>query len=151
GVLEKLVKTERAAGDEPTAGQGRPLELPEPTPWPEPVNGALLLDEIATSIRRHIVMADEMAKSIALWVLGVDTFDAWVIFRRLVISSPEKGCGKTTLLDIVGCLVPRRLLVANVSVSPLFRAIEMVRPTLLLDEADTFIGNSEELRGIINA
>jgi hypothetical protein len=33
----------------------------------------------------------------------------------------------------------------------LFRAIEALQPTLLVDEADTFPGENEELRGVINA
>jgi putative DNA primase/helicase len=43
------------------------------------------------------------------------------------------------------------LLTANVTVAATFRAIEPLRPTLLIDEADTFLGENEELRGILNS
>ena len=33
----------------------------------------------------------------------------------------------------------------------MFRTIELVRPTLLIDEADTFMRDNEEIRGIINS
>jgi hypothetical protein len=33
----------------------------------------------------------------------------------------------------------------------LFRTIEILRPTLLLAEADTYLGNNEDLRGVINS
>src|SRR4029450_13796474 len=33
----------------------------------------------------------------------------------------------------------------------LFRYIEDVRPTLLIDEADSFVKDNEELRGILNS
>jgi len=40
---------------------------------------------------------------------------------------------------------------SNVSSSALFRVIEEMRPTLFIDEADTFLGGNEELRGILNS
>jgi hypothetical protein len=66
-------------------------------------------------------------------------------------AAPEKRCGKTTLLDVVGLLVPRPLSTANITVAATFRTIEAARPTLLIDEADTFLGTNEELRGILNS
>jgi hypothetical protein len=50
--------------------------------------------------------------------------------------TPEKGCGKTTLIDVLACLVWRPLLSANITIAPLFRAVELQQPTLLIDEAD---------------
>ncbi|MBS0236486.1 MAG: DUF3631 domain-containing protein, partial [Proteobacteria bacterium] len=38
-----------------------------------------------------------------------------------------------------------------ISPAALFRSIALWAPTLLIDEADTFLGNKDELRGIINA
>jgi len=32
------------------------------------------------------------------------------ILPRLLLKSPEKGCGKSTLVDLIGCLVNRPLL-----------------------------------------
>jgi putative DNA primase/helicase len=149
-ILDKLVRAKQTES-EPDRGQGRAIELPEPEPWPHPVDGAVLLEDIAALIRRHVVMPEEAARATALWVVGTYCFDAFVIFPRLVITSPEKQCGKTTLLDVIGGMVLKRLLVSNVTVSPLFRAIEIARPTLLLDEADSFLSENEEMRGIINA
>src|SRR5262245_3193973 len=50
-ILDRLVKAERPDGN----AQGSAIEFPEPEPWPEPVNGALLLDRIADAIRNHVV------------------------------------------------------------------------------------------------
>jgi putative DNA primase/helicase len=36
-------------------------------------------------------------------------------------------------------------------VAGLFRSVELWRPTLLIDEADTFIRENDELKGLINA
>src|SRR5262249_54463400 len=45
----------------------------------------------------------------------------------------------------------RPLNTSNITSAALFRAVEKWTPTLLVDEADTFIRNSDELRGIINS
>ena len=69
---------------------------------------------------------------------------------RAAITSPEKGCGKTTLLDVLECLVARPLSTANATVAAIFRIVEQATPTLLIDEADTFLKENDELRGILN-
>ncbi|NJL28745.1 MAG: DUF3631 domain-containing protein [Thermoanaerobaculia bacterium] len=43
------------------------------------------------------------------------------------------------------------MLTANASPAAIYRAVEKVRPTLLIDEADTFLGGKDELRGILNS
>ena len=63
---------------------------------------------------------------------------------------PEKRCGKSQLLFLIGRLVRRPLSASNISPAALFRSIELWRPTILIDEADTFIKDNEDLRGILN-
>jgi putative DNA primase/helicase len=150
GRVDKLVNAERKNSAEDSK-QGRPLSLPEPEPWPEPVNGAELLDALAASIRRHVVMPDLRADIAGLWVLHTYLLDCFGISPRLAITSPEKGCGKTTLLDVLSRLVMRPLPTANVTVSAIFRVVEVKQPTLLIDEADSFLSGNEELRGILNS
>jgi putative DNA primase/helicase len=87
----------------------------------------------------------------ALWVVHTYLLDCFGISPRLAITSPEKGCGKTTALDVLARLVWRPLPTANVTVSAMFRVIDMRRPTLLIDEADTFLPDNDELRGILNS
>ena len=125
--------------------------LHEPEPWPQPVDGAELLDEIASGIRRYVVLDAAAADAVALWCVGTHAFDCFTIFPRLIATSPEPRCGKTTLLDAIERLVPRPLAAANITAPALFRTIEAARPTLLLDEADTFAKDNEDLRGILNS
>jgi hypothetical protein len=47
--------------------------------------------------------------------------------------------------------VSRPLPTANTSAAAIFRVVELQRPTLLIDEADTFLPENEELRGILNS
>jgi hypothetical protein len=77
--------------------------------------------------------------------------DAVEISPFLAVTSPEKRCGKTISLEVTGALVPCPLPASNVSPAALYRVIEQFRPVLLIDECDTWMDVSEELRGIINA
>jgi putative DNA primase/helicase len=148
--LDKAVKGAKAS-DADTKGQGRPLELPDVEPWGESVNGAELLDDICKAIQRYVVLPEGSADVMALWALHTHVFDCFNHSPRLAITSPEKGCGKTTALDVLRELVSRPLSTSNVTVSAVFRTIEIVSPTLLIDEADTFLKENEELRGILNS
>jgi hypothetical protein len=79
------------------------------------------------------------------------TINAFRIFPKLCLTSPEKRCGKTTTLEVISALVCKQLNASNVTPAAIFRAIEHWQPTLLIDEADTFLGGNEEMRGIINS
>jgi len=147
-ILDKLVRAERPDDDNK---QGGAIEFPEPELWPEPLNGALLLDDIATAIRDHVVMSDVARDTAALWVLHTYLPDRSLVSPRLTIASPEKRCGKTTMLDVLARLALKSLPTANVTAAAIFRVVEAYRPTLLIDEADTFLRDNDELRGIVNS
>jgi putative DNA primase/helicase len=123
----------------------------EPEPWPNPVDGAELLDEIDKLIRRFIVCSGHAAAAMALWIALTWFEEAAQIAPILSFRSPVMRCGKSTCLAVIGRLVKRRLLTSNTTTAALFRAIEKFQPTLIVDEADTFFAQNEELRGIINS
>jgi hypothetical protein len=133
------------------AKQGRGVQLEDPDPWPEPVNGAALLDAIAATFTRYLALPTHGHTLLALWVLHTYTFAAWFTSPFLAITTPAKRCGKTLLLIVLGALVPRRLFASNVTPAVLFRTIDKYNPTLLIDEADTFIRENDELRGVLNS
>ena len=148
--LDQLVKAKRGQGDD-DARQGRAFRLPEPEPWPEQVRGADLLSDISSAIRSHVVMSAECADAAALWVLHTYLLDVSGISPRLAITSPEKGCGKTTALDVLGRLAFRPLSASNITPASVFRIIEKSKPCLLIDEADTFLKENDQLKGILNS
>src|SRR5688572_2147539 len=119
-------------------GSGR-LEFPEVEPWMEAVDGAALLDEIRTVLKRFTVLPQWGAEALALWVLHTYAFHLRDVTTYIGISSPEKRCGKTTLLTVLSELANRAVVAANISPPALFRVIAETRPTLLIDEADTFL------------
>lgn len=120
-------------------------------PWPEPVNGAQLADSLATTVKRYCILEPGTDVTIALWIMAHYCIDHCRIFPKLLVSSPQKRCGKTTLLEVLQSMCNRAFMASNVSAAVIFRIIEAYNPTLLLDEADTWIHNNEELRGIINS
>lgn len=133
------------------ARQGRELCFPEVEPWEQPVEGATLLDWIAEVCRRYLALTPGAAEAMALWVVHAHAHDCFGVSPLLVFRSPAPRCGKTTALRVVGRLVPRALNLANVTTSAAFRAVEKFRPTLLIDEADAFMRDNEELRGLLNS
>jgi putative DNA primase/helicase len=142
----------RRKGEAGAALQGRAVELPDADPWPHPVDGAQLLEDLAATIRDHVAMPAPAADAAALWCAVAWCFDVFGISPRLAMQSPEKGSGKSTLLDLVSMLVPRPLLASSVSAASIFRVVERFKPTLLLDEADQWMsGGDDERLGILNA
>jgi Protein of unknown function (DUF3631) len=148
--LDAEVKATRTENGD-TKGQGRPLELPTIEPWPDPVNGTDLLDNISHAVERYLVLPEGCAEALALWAVHTHVFECFAHSPRLAITSPEKQCGKTTTLDVLGELVARPLPTSNATTAAIFCTIEIVKPTLLIDEADTFLRENEELRGVLNA
>ena len=130
-----------------------PQAFPAVEPWPEPVEGGLLLADMASTFRRFIALSPAAADTEALWCLHTYAHDAASVSPNLCLSSSEKRCGKTRNLQILGCLVRRPLHTANITIGALTRVIDQYAPTLLIDEADTIFvnGGKAELRGILNA
>ncbi len=145
-ILDKLV--EKARGGEIEADR---LPFAEIEPYPEAINPALLLDEISETIKRFVVLEHEQANAAALWLAFTWFIDVVEVAPLAVISAPEPGCGKSQLLDLLGRMAAKPLPAANATTAALFRAVELWKPTVLIDEADTFIRENEELKGLVNA
>jgi len=123
------------------------------------LDGAELLDEVARSLARYVILPDPIsAVGVVLWIAATHGVPAWAHAPRLVIRAPEKRCGKSRLLDLVEAMCNNPLLTVNASPSAVYRSIGLARkdpPTILLDEADTIFGakagDNEDLRGLLNA
>src|SRR2546425_3293010 len=127
------------------------LEMPDLEPWPEPVDGSALLDGVTGVLGRFAVLPQWAPEALALFDLHTFAYHLRDISTYVGIESPEKRCGKTTLLGIFGKLVNRPVMAANISSPAFFRVIQEMQPTLLIDEADTFLRRKSDLRGILNA
>jgi putative DNA primase/helicase len=145
-VLDKEVAAARPK--EPDSDVPDPFEDVEP--WPEPVDGAALLSDIRAVILRFCVLPDHSDVLVTAWVLHAWAHDAADISPILAAISPEKRCGKSTLLSTIAVLAPKPMHSVNMSTSVLFRVVEKYSPTVLIDEGDAYLTDNEELRGIIN-
>jgi putative DNA primase/helicase len=150
GALDAEVSARRPRQDAP-AGQGTQVIFEDPQPWPSQVQGAALLDELAQVYAAYLILPPGGADALALWTVHTYVYDAWNVTPRLGITSPLPRCGKTRVLEALSLSTPRVLMSSNASPAAIFRAIELWKPTLLIDEADTVLPGNEELRGILNS
>lgn len=120
-------------------------------------SGAELLDALRDVLTRYVVLPSEQAAdAVTLWIAATHAQPAWEHAPRLVITAPEKRCGKSRLLDVVEATCFSPLITVNASVAAVVRSIGIDPPTLLVDESDTIFGpkaktDHEDLRGILNA
>ena len=126
GTLDGEVSAARKQIGGSDGKQGSAIQLPEPEPWHEPVEGDALLASLSSHIRRYVVMDERAADAVALWAIHTYLLDATNITPRLAVVSPEKRCGKTTLLDVLAHLARRSLKAANLSTAVAFRVVERV-------------------------
>ena len=149
GDLDKAI--DRLTGGRERDRQGQPIEWQNPELWPEPVDGAAILDEVATIVRLYVQMPEPTADAVALWIVHTWLHDRLEISTFLNVTSATARCGKSLLMEVLGALVLRPLPVSGrITPAALFRIIERDEPTLLLDEADTYFREDPELRGIFN-
>jgi len=131
--------------------QGKPITFDDPEPWPQVVNGPALLDEIVSVVKKYVVVPSKAEEAIALWIIHAHAFEIFTISPILAITSVVKQSGKTLLLEIISFIIVRTMFASNISPASLFRTVEKFKPCFLIDEADTFLKDNDELRGIINA
>lgn len=146
GTLDRLVKEAKRQKKEK-----KQTPFPQIESWPNPVNPAELLTEIENAIRRFIACESHVATAATLWIAMTWLINEIQVAPLAMITGPEKRCGKSQLLLLLNELVYRPMVASNITPAALFRCIDEWQPTLLIDEADTFMQQNEELRGLINA
>jgi putative DNA primase/helicase len=149
-----LREAEDKAGLEPPAEIAGPVPgfcRPNPAPSSQAVDGAKLFAEIEQTLRRYVVVEKYAYVILSFWIGLTYLFDCFDVCPLLFLRSPVRRCGKTRLLDVLFCLASRPLGTSNITASGMFRAIDVEKPTLLVDELDSFGPHRSEVRNIINA
>ena len=146
GELDKIVS--EARGDDPKPESKERWLVDQ---WPESVATNDLLNDLATIYARHVILPEHGATALALWTLHAWALDAAFCSPLLMLVSPEPRCGKSTVLKLLYWTCPRTALASNISGAAIYRYVETNTPTLLLDEAETFVVDNEGVRGILNS
>ena len=120
-------------------------------PWDAPVDTAELLTALLDTFNRYVILPLHGAIAMALWTMHVWTLDAAYFSPFLMFTSPEMRCGKSTALKLLYRTGPRAVFTSNISPAAIYRYVDASQPTLLIDEAETFVTGNEEVRGILNS
>lgn len=119
--------------------------------WHDAVSGEQLLTEIKETIKQFVVADEPSLTAAALWVVFTWVHHLMQVSPIAHITAPEKRCGKSVLLECLTRLSCRAIPASSISSAAIYRCIERWEPTLLIDEADSFMRDNEDLRGIINS
>jgi putative DNA primase/helicase len=120
-------------------------------PWPEPVDLNALLTETMAQVRRYVELHDDAAAvAITLWIAVAWLHDIAVHSPILRIISADADAGKTTLCGVLKRLTPRAYAAAEPTGPSLYRFIDVMHPTLIIDDADNLFARKADLVHIIN-
>ena len=108
-------------------------------PWDAPVQPAETIEKAMRMLQQYVYFKNEKDALIAVvWALFTHFHERLKKMRQqpfLNITSPEKGYGKTTLMELVGELSIPCLMTASVTVAALRRILDHYRIAVFLDEA----------------
>ena len=123
---------------------------PTAKPWDEPVKAKEVLDEICTTIRRFESLKPSQCRAVALWIVLTYLHDAVDILPILLITSPEQTAEKQHCSRWFYILATARF-PRGIPAAAIYRTIKDIAPTMTLDEADSYLRDNEEMRGVIDS
>lgn len=105
------------------------------------VSGAdvAMLDGVIAFIGRFLVMTDAQRLIVALWAIHTHLVEHIEQTPYLAVTSPQSGCAKTRVLEVLEVLVARPMRTARPSEAVMFRSLQANMPTVLWDEVDTML------------
>jgi hypothetical protein len=118
-------KSEKQRGDQDSKSRAQIYRQDEPAA--EPTRLGDWLSTIKTALRRHLIMSEEAVTAVAFWVVHTYVYREREAVAYVAIQSPEKRCGKTTLLSVLAGMACNPVVASNITVGALFRAIDGTR------------------------
>lgn len=125
-------------------------------PWPDAVEAMAVLDEMRGFIRGCLhfpkAVADAQVNALAYYCLATWFAPYASCTGYLCLTAATKGCGKSAAIELCSELVRRPYMAcASTSSATIMRGIDTYkRPTLLLDETDTWLKEDREAIGLLN-
>ena len=145
--------TAPAGGANGDGKQGQPVKFEDPEPWPEPVDGAALLDTLAALLERYVSLPKGGAVAVAVWALYTWCFRAFSVSPYLMVTAPERESGKSRVTELLSRMVQRDKAVSDASAATIYRGVDRDGPTLLFDEAQTYLNRrpDDPIRGMLRS
>ena len=141
----------KARGDGTDKGERALYEHWAVAPWPDPVDGGVLLGALKDVARRYVFMSENEAIAVALWVAFSWLHGFLTHSPLLYVTSAEKNSGKTTLLGVLNFLVRYGMLCVHITAAALYRLITKWHPTLMADETDNLFADNPDLVAVLNS
>ena len=117
-------------------------------PWDSPVDGAELLDLIATTYERFCILPSHASSVLAVWVLQSYCY-RWFDFAAVIaVWSPEAACGKGRVLDVTAEVAMNPFRTSNTSAAVLYHQVSKGDLTVLIDELDS--QSEDQVKAISN-
>jgi hypothetical protein len=110
------------------------------------------LDLVHHLLGRYLEMTPHQFVAVSLWIAHTFVYQRFTVTPRLMVTSPVRGCGKTTLLDLLEALCLRPLKSDSITAASIYHAVDRDHPTLLIDEADNLgLAFNGVLRAVLNS
>ena len=121
-------------------------------------DGAELLEDVRDFIEKFCAFPSSHALvAVTLWSAHAHMVRHFYASPRLAVVSAELGSGKTRVLEVLSLLVPEPMFCLSPSSATVFRKLDKVLITLLIDEVDTIFrlrgkdDTNEDLRALLNS
>ena len=109
-------------------------------------------DTVRRMLEHYVTLDPHEYVAVALWIIHTHIYERFMVTPRLLLTSPVRSCGKTTLLDVIGRLVARPEKSDSITPAAIYHIIHETQRTLLLDEADNLDLSAQHiLRAVLNA
>jgi hypothetical protein len=110
------------------------------------------LDLVYHLLWRYVEMTPQQFVAVSLWIAHTFVYQRFTVTPRLMVTSPVRGCGKTTLLDLLEAMCVRPLKSDSITAASIYHAVDREHPTLLIDEADNLgLAFNGPLRAVLNS
>jgi hypothetical protein len=110
------------------------------------------LDLVHHLLQRYVELTAHQFVAVSLWIVHTFLYQRFTVTPRLMLTSPVRGCGKTTLLDLIEALCVRPLKSDSITAASIYHAVDREHPTLLIDEGDNLgLAFNAQLRAALNS
>jgi hypothetical protein len=116
-----------------------PVLAPPPRTSERLDSKAAVLRDVVAFLKEHLAVEEHVYVLLAIWAAHTHAIDCFGTTPYLHVTSTEPSSGKTRVLELLELLVRAPMRGSNLSLAVLYRAIDQLHPTLLLDEVDNLL------------